>query len=101
MRDQTRDKQLALRLAIAQDPDWIMGLDGDEPLESSAARDSSPPFAAARPMSPILKIQKLFMWNGSLALPRRRHLRADLSRSASSVLPVGRGRAFAIFHQVP
>jgi radical SAM superfamily enzyme YgiQ (UPF0313 family)/GT2 family glycosyltransferase/glycosyltransferase involved in cell wall biosynthesis/SAM-dependent methyltransferase len=63
VRDQMRDKMLALKLAIAQKPDWIMGLDGDEPLENSAAPRI---FSAIRNCPPdvsVLKIESLFMWN--------------------------------------
>jgi GT2 family glycosyltransferase/glycosyltransferase involved in cell wall biosynthesis/ubiquinone/menaquinone biosynthesis C-methylase UbiE len=61
--DQRRDKQLCLQMALAQNPDWILGLDADEALESSAAPRI---FEAIRRCSPevsILKVVSLFMWN--------------------------------------
>ena len=61
--DQRRDKQRCLELALELSPDWILGLDADEPLERSAAPRI---FAAIRDCPPevsVLKIESLFMWN--------------------------------------
>jgi glycosyltransferase involved in cell wall biosynthesis len=61
--DQRRDKQRALGMALAQNPDWILGLDADEPLERSAAPRIFEAIRNCPPDVSTLKIDSLFMWN--------------------------------------
>jgi glycosyltransferase involved in cell wall biosynthesis/GT2 family glycosyltransferase/predicted O-methyltransferase YrrM len=63
LRDQTRDKMLALNMALKQRPDWILGLDGDEMLESSAAARIFEAIRACPDDVSVFKIESLFMWN--------------------------------------
>ncbi|HEY3296755.1 MAG TPA: methyltransferase domain-containing protein [bacterium] len=62
-RDQRRDKMLALQMAIGQQPDWILNLDGDEMLEESAAQRIFDAVRTCPPDVGVFKIESLFMWN--------------------------------------
>jgi len=71
LRDQTRDKNLALQLALKQQPDWILGLDGDEMLESGAASRILRAIRTCPDDVSIFRIESQFMWNDL------RHYRTD------------------------
>jgi GT2 family glycosyltransferase/SAM-dependent methyltransferase/glycosyltransferase involved in cell wall biosynthesis len=63
LRDQTRDKMLALKIALDLRPDWILNLDGDEMLESSAAPRIFEAIRTCPADVSVFKIESLFMWN--------------------------------------
>ncbi|MBI5058202.1 methyltransferase domain-containing protein [candidate division KSB1 bacterium] len=61
--DQRRDKQRCLEMALELNPDWIMGLDADEPLERSAAHRIFEAIRNCPADVATLKLESLFMWN--------------------------------------
>jgi glycosyltransferase involved in cell wall biosynthesis/GT2 family glycosyltransferase/predicted O-methyltransferase YrrM len=63
LRDQRRDKMLALKMALKQRPEWILALDGDEMLESSAAPRIFEAIGTCPDDVSVFKIESLFMWN--------------------------------------
>ncbi len=69
--DEVRDKNLLLKMALAQDPDWVLCLDGDEILENSAAERIRHAIRTCPPDVSVLDIEFLYMWDDL------RHYRVD------------------------
>lgn len=63
VQDQVRDKDEALTLALKYDPAWILSLDGDEVLESSAAARIADAIATAPADLSCFEFEFLYMWN--------------------------------------
>ena len=69
--DKVRDKNHILRMALAQKPDWILCLDGDEVLEESAPQRIQEAIRTSPADVSSFSFEFLYMWND------RRHHRTD------------------------
>ena len=69
--DKVRDKNRILRMALAQKPDWILCLDGDEVLEESAPKRILEAIRTCPAEVGSLSFEFLYMWND------HRHYRTD------------------------
>ena len=61
--DEARDKDLLLRWALDENPDWILALDGDEVLEDVAGTTIRREIALCPPEVTCLGFHWLYMWN--------------------------------------
>lgn len=61
--DEARDKDVLLRSALAENPDWLLALDGDEVLEDAAASTIRREIAVCPPEVTALGFHWLYMWN--------------------------------------
>lgn len=64
--DEVRDKERLLQLTLAQEPDWVIALDGDEVLEEGAAeliRQVISTIDRNNPQYTAFSMQFLYFWN--------------------------------------
>jgi GT2 family glycosyltransferase/glycosyltransferase involved in cell wall biosynthesis/2-polyprenyl-3-methyl-5-hydroxy-6-metoxy-1,4-benzoquinol methylase len=71
VKDQVRDKNRHLQMALAFRPDWVLGMDGDELLEDSAPERIFEAIRTCPPDVCTLDLEFLYMWNDL------RHYRTD------------------------
>jgi radical SAM superfamily enzyme YgiQ (UPF0313 family)/GT2 family glycosyltransferase/SAM-dependent methyltransferase len=61
--DEVRDKNRLIKMTLAQDPDWILCMDGDEIFEDSASERICEAIRNCPEDVSVLDIEFLYMWN--------------------------------------
>lgn len=61
--DETRDKNTLLKMALEENPDFILTIDGDEVLQPGAKEILFEELEILYPEADVFELQSLFMWD--------------------------------------